>query len=149
MGEGTIVLLVILLAGMLGGNNLISVSAAVMLLLQMAGFADVFAFLENHGVDVGIIFLMLGLLLPFATDKMGLGATVRGLITPMGLIGIGVGALVAYLAAEGVALLQVHPEVLIGLIVGSVAGVYFLGGVPAGPLVAAGLAAFLYNLVRR
>ena len=121
-----------------------------MLLLQLTGFGDVFTFLEQHGVEIGIIFLMLGLLLPFATDKLGLSATVRSLgLAPAGLIALGAGTAAAYLAAQGVAMLQSHPESLVGLLVGSVLGVYFLGGIPAGPLVAAGLAAVVYHLVKR
>src|SRR5690606_19321421 len=104
---------------------------------------------ERHGVDIGVIFLMLGLLLPFATEKLGFSATLRSLLSPVGLIAVAVGSVAAYLAAEGVAMLQSHPEVLVGLLVGSVVGVYFLGGIPAGPLVAAGLAAFIYHLVKR
>lgn len=149
MGEGTMVLLLLLAGGVLGGNDLVSVSAAVMLVLQLTGFGDVFTFLEQYGVDIGIIFLMLGLLLPFATEKLGLSATLRGLVSPAGLISLVIGTVTAYLAAQGVSMLQSHPEVLVGLLVGSVAGVYFLGGIPAGPLVAAGIAAVIYHLVNR
>lgn len=149
MGEGTLVLLFLLTAGVLGGNDLVSVSAAVMIVLQLTGLSDVFTFLERHGVDIGVIFLMLGLLLPFATEKLGFSATLRSLLSPVGLIAVAVGSVAAYLAAKGVAMLQSHPEVLVGLLVGSVVGVYFLGGIPAGPLVAAGLAAFIYHLVKR
>ncbi|MBO8142553.1 MAG: DUF441 domain-containing protein [Firmicutes bacterium] len=149
MGEGSIVLLLILCAGMLGGNQLVSVSAAVMLLLQAGGLADVLRFLEARGIEIGIIFLMLGLLLPFATDKLGLSQTLRNLIAPAGIISIGVGAAAAYLAAQGVVVMRAHPEVLVGLIVGSVLGVSFLQGIPAGPLVAAGLAAMIYRVIGR
>lgn len=149
MGEGTMVLLLILVAGVLGGNDLVSVSAAVMLLLQATGFGDVFTFLEQHGVDIGVIFLMLGLLLPFATEKLGLSGTATSLISPAGLIAVVIGSGASYLAAQGVVMLQSHPEVLVGLLIGSVVGVYFLGGIPAGPLVSAGLAAVIYQLMNR
>lgn len=142
------VLLLVLVAGVLGSNDLVSVSAAVMLLLQLTGFTDVFSFLEQHGVDIGVIFLMLGLLLPFATDKLGLSGTVTSLISPAGLIALVVGSAASYLAAQGVMMLQSHPEVLVGLLIGSVVGVYFLGGIPAGPLVAAGVAAIIYQLLK-
>lgn len=148
-GEGTIVLLLILGAGVLGGNELVSVSAAVMLILQLAGFTGVFQFLDNHGVDIGVIFLMLGLLLPFATHSMGLSQTARSLFSPAGVIAIVVGTVAAYFAAQGVSMLQLHPEMLVGLVVGSVIGVYYFGGIPAGPLVAAGIAALIYKLIQR
>ncbi|HEY8418746.1 MAG TPA: DUF441 domain-containing protein [Limnochordales bacterium] len=149
MGEGTVILLLILAAGLLGGNELVSVSAAVMLLLQAVGWSYGFRFLEEHGIELGVMFLLLGLLLPFATEKVGLAATVSSITKPAGVIAVVVGTLAAYLAAQGVAMLRVHPEVLVGLVIGSVIGVYFLGGIPAGPLVAAGIAATLYRLVQR
>lgn len=149
MGEGTFVLLLILVAGLLGSNELVSVSAAVMLVLQAIGYRDVFGFLEDHGVDLGVVFLLLGLLLPFATERLGLAETMSSLVKPAGLIAVAVGALAAHLAARGVSMLRVHPEVLVGLIVGSVVGVQFLRGIPAGPLVAAGIAAMLYRLIQR
>jgi len=149
VGEGTVILLLILAAGLLGGNELVSVSAAVLLLLRASGLGHAFRFLEEHGLDLGIIFLLLGLLLPFATDRLGLAATASSLTKPAGLIAVAVGTLAAYLAAQGVAMLRLHPEVLVGLIVGSVIGVHFLQGIPAGPLVAAGIASVLYRLVAR
>jgi len=149
VGQGTVVLIMILLAGLLGGNQLVSAAAAVMLLLRASGWGDVLGFLEQHGLDVGIIFLLLGLLLPFATDRLGLAETLSSLVKPAGLIGVAVGTLAAHLAAQGVAMLRMHPEVLVGLLIGSVIGVHFLHGIPAGPLVAAGIAAVLYQLVQR
>jgi len=149
VGEGTVILLLILAAGLLGGNELVSVSAAVLLFLRASGLGHAFQFLEEHGLDLGIVFLLLGLLLPFATDRLGVAATASSLTKPAGLIAVGVGTLAAYLAAQGVAMLRLHPEVLVGLIVGSVIGVYFLKGIPAGPLVAAGIASVLYRLVAR
>lgn len=148
-GEGTVILLLILAAGALGGNELVSVSAAVMLILQLAGTTGVFHFLGEHGVQIGVIFLMLGLLLPFATDKMGLTQTARSLFSPAGLISVPFGVAAAYFAAEGVSMLQGHPEMLIGLLVGSVLGVHYFGGIPAGPLVAAGMVALVYKLFQR
>lgn len=146
--EGTVVLLLILGAGAIGGNDLVSVSAAVMLILQLVGMTDVFQFLDTHGVQIGVIFLMLGLLLPFASSKMGLSETARSLLSPVGLLAVLFGVGAAYFAAQGVSMLQHHPEMLIGLVVGSVIGVQYFGGIPAGPLVAAGMAALVYKLFR-
>jgi len=149
MGEGTVILLLILAAGLLGGNELVSISAAVMVVLQAVGWNYGFRFLEEHAIQLGVTFLLLGLLLPFATGRVGLALTLSSLTKPAGLIAVIVGTLAAHLAAQGVAMLRMYPEVLVGLVIGSVIGVYFLGGIPAGPLVAAGIAATLYRLVQR
>lgn len=149
LGEGTFILLVILGAGVVGGNELVTVSAAVTLILQLTGMTEVFHFLDRHGVEVGVIFLMLGLLLPFATERIHLGQTVKDLFSPSGLLAVLVGTAAAYFAAEGVVMLQSHPQMLIGLVIGSVIGVSYFGGIPAGPLVAAGIVALLYKLLPR
>lgn len=147
MGTGTIVLIIVMFAGLLGGNDLISVAAGIMLALQLIDLPDMFQFLDKYATPLGIIFLFIGLLLPFATGQMGLVAAAKSLLGMRGLVAIGIGALGAYLAAQGVSLLTSTPEVMVGMVLGSVIGVSFLGGIPAGPLVAAGLASMLYRLV--
>jgi len=37
---------------------------------------------------------------------------------------------------------------MVGLIIGSILGVSFLGGIPTGPLVAAGFAALLFRILQ-
>jgi uncharacterized membrane protein (DUF441 family) len=147
MGTGTAVLVIILLAGLLGGNDLVSVASGLMLALQLADVPGMFGFLETYATQLGITFLFIGLLLPFATGQMGLVLAAKSILCTRGVVAIAIGALGAYLAAEGVSLLSTRPETMVGMVIGSVLGVSFLGGIPAGPLVAAGLAALVYKLV--
>ncbi|MGI6081839.1 MAG: DUF441 domain-containing protein [Limnochordia bacterium] len=147
MGTGSAALFVILLAGALGGNDLIVVASGLMLVLQFADVPGMFGFLEVYATQLGIVFLFIGLLLPFATGQMGLAAAFKCVLSGRGLVAIAIGAFGAYLAAQGVSLLTTRPETTVGMVIGSVLGVSFLGGIPAGPLVAAGLAALIYRLV--
>src|SRR5690606_33342007 len=103
VGEGTVILLLILAAGLLGGNELVSVSAAVLLLLRASGWGHAFRFLAEHGWDLGVIFLLLGRLLPLGPGRLGPAAPAASLAKPAGLIAVAVGTLAAYLAAQGVA----------------------------------------------
>lgn len=50
-----------------------------------------------------------------------------------------IGLLVAWLGGRGVKLMSSQPDVVAGLLIGTVAGVALLRGVPVGPLIAAGL----------
>jgi uncharacterized membrane protein (DUF441 family) len=147
MGSGTAALFVILAAGLLGGNDLIVVASGLMLALQLVDVPGMFGFLEAYATRLGIVFLFIGLLLPFATGQMGLTAAIRSILNGRGLVTIAIGAFGAYLAAQGVNLLRSRPETTVGMVIGSVIGVSLLGGIPAGPLVAAGLAALIYRLV--
>lgn len=148
MSEGTLILLLVLVAGLLGGNDLVGLAAAVLLSLQVAGIPALIQALETHGVRLGVLFLFIGVLLPFATGRLGISTTANSLISPFGGITIIIGAVTAFLAAKGITLLQTQPETMIGLILGSVLGVTLFGGIPAGPLVAAGLAALVLQALR-
>ena len=148
MADSTLILLALLILGALSGNNLIAVATALLLLLQLAGWREMLRFLEGRAVELGVIFLVIGLLLPFTSGRWTLGDTVAGLFKPAGLIAVLVGVLSAHLASEGLGFLREEPEALIGFVAGSVLGVYFFGGIPNGPLMAAGITAYLYRLLR-
>jgi len=145
--SGLWILFIILAAGLFGNNDLVALAAGVCLLLQLSPWPGIFNFLEQCASRLGITFLLIGFLLPFATGKMGFSSVVRSLFTSTGVIAVLIGAIGACLAADGVALLSKRPEVMAGMVFGSVLGVFFLGGIPAGPLVAAGLAAAIYRFL--
>ena len=52
---------------------------------------------------------------------------------------IAVGVFVAWLAGQGVDLMITQPVLVMGLMIGTVIGVSFFGGIPVGPLIAAGI----------
>ena len=56
---------------------------------------------------------------------------------------IAVGIFVAWLGGRGVKLMSLQPDVVAGLLIGTVAGVALLRGVPVGPLIAAGILSIL------
>ena len=58
-------------------------------------------------------------------------------------VAIAVGELVAWLAGKGVPLMGEQPVLVTGLVIGTIIGVSFLGGIPVGPLIAAGILALL------
>jgi uncharacterized membrane protein (DUF441 family) len=57
------------------------------------------------------------------------------------------GIVAAYLCGQGLVLLQLNPEVVVGLVIGTVVKVSLLKGIPVGPLAAAGVTAILFNLL--
>ncbi|RYD02533.1 hypothetical protein N752_24705 [Desulforamulus aquiferis] len=48
---------------------------------------------------------------------------------------------------EGLTLLKMDPQLIFGMVIGSVFGIVFLGGIPIGPLMAAGLTALFLEVV--
>ena len=58
-----------------------------------------------------------------------------------------IGIFVAWLAGRGVPLMSEQPVLVTGLLIGTVIGVAFVGGIPVGPLIAAGLLSFVAGKV--
>ena len=58
-----------------------------------------------------------------------------------------VGVLVAWLAGRGVPLMSEQPVLVTGLLLGTIIGVAFLGGIPVGPLIAAGILSLIAGKV--
>lgn len=141
-----LVLLLIFSLGLAFNNRLVAGASGLALVLKFAGVPSLLQLLERRALDAGLFFLLLAVLAPFATGRVGpreIVATFRNLPGVIAVLG---GAAAAYVCGQGVVLLQVRPEVTVGLIVGTIIGVALLRGVPVGPLAAAGLTAVLLNL---
>lgn len=134
--------------GLAGGNDAVGLAALLALAVRELGPPGSVEATARHSTQLGILFLVLGLLLPAVSGVAGAPELFsRVVLTRPGLLSLLVGLISSRLAADGVALMQDRPEVLLGLVVGSLAGVWALGGIPVGPLVAAGLVALLGRLL--
>ena len=95
-----------------------------------------------------MLFLTLAILVPFATGKITLRHIVLFLCSPAGLITAVGGALAALLNARGVLLLTREPHVIGAIILGALISITFFGGIPVGPVMAAGIASVLLQVFR-
>jgi len=142
-------LFAILALGVLSRNNLLISASGMLLLFLFSGYLPAVSFFEEKGVELGILILTVSVLAPLASGSAGL-ADIRSLVTGRGgLAAVIAGMLAAYLTGQGVSILRLQPEIVMGLAIGSILGTAFLGGVPAGPLVAAGFASVLLRVLRR
>lgn len=148
MPEGVWVLYLILAAGVLGGNKLVITAAALLIAMVTLSLDSWVPIVERHSINVGLTLLIVGLLTPFASNRLTFRDVTTGLHGTTGLAAVIGGALAAYMCARGLELLALEPEVIIGLVVGTILGVAFLRGVPVGPLAAAGLAAVFLKALR-
>ena len=134
--------------GLLGRNLLIAGAAVCLALLHLARVDFAIRWLDHRGIALGIFILLLSLLAPVADGRLSLRAFGGELLRPTGLLGVVIAAGAAYLGKGGVDFLQAYPAALVGMVVGSVLGTILLGGVPTGPLIAAGAAALVLQLLR-
>ena len=102
--------------------------------------------LEKYGVKIGIIILTIGVLSPLVSGKIQL-PDLSGFLSWKMALSIAVGVLVAWLAGKGVPLMGEQPILVTGLLIGTIIGVAFLGGIPVGPLIAAGILALLLGKI--
>ncbi|MGE5577504.1 MAG: DUF441 domain-containing protein [Syntrophothermus sp.] len=134
--------------GLLGRSNLVTMAAITLLLMRLFNLSGFLPTLGAIGIDIGVFFLTIAVLAPLAMDPSGVNRIFKIFTTPLGIAAVLGGALAAHLSGRGVHLLKLQPEITVGLIIGSIVGVLFLRGVPVGPLIAAGLASVLLQLLR-
>lgn len=146
LGENLILLLILFL-GLIFSNTLIASSAALVLVFQALGAKPVVTFLDRHALQLGLILLTVSVLTPFTTNRYSLSHIARSLTSLTGLLAVIGGASMAYVSARGVELMQVKPEIIVGLMVGTILGVLIFRGMPVGPLAASGVTAMLYYLL--
>ena len=137
-----LLLVFLIVLGLISQNSAITISAAVLLIMQQTLLSKYIPILEQYGVKIGIIILTIGVLAPLVSGQIQLPDLSSFLNWKMG-VSIATGIFVAWLAGKGVPLMSEQPVLVTGLLIGTIIGVSFLGGIPVGPLIAAGILAVL------
>ncbi|ENW04819.1 UPF0756 membrane protein [Acinetobacter beijerinckii ANC 3835] len=138
-----LVLLILLGFGIFSQNTAIIIAIGVLIVIKLTPLAEFFPYIQQHGLNIGIIILTIGVLAPIASGKLSGESILKSFISVKSLLAIAVGLLVAWLGGRGVKLMTYQPDVVAGLLIGTVAGVALLRGVPVGPLIAAGILSLL------
>ncbi|MBD8008514.1 MULTISPECIES: DUF441 domain-containing protein [Acinetobacter] len=134
-----IVLLVLLACGIFSHNSAVTIAAAVLIVLKITPLSSLLPYVQAHGLNIGIIILTIGVLTPIASGKISGESILKSFLSWKSLLAIAIGVFVAWLGGRGVKLMSSQPDVVAGLLLGTVAGVAVLRGVPVGPLIAAGI----------
>lgn len=133
--------------GLIFNNNLVAAGAGSLLVFKLIKLRSILLLLERRAIDIGLLFLLIAVLVPFSLDRVGVSDIWNTFRSVQGLLAIAGGIVAAYLCGQGLILLQLQPEVVVGLVIGTVLGVSLLKGIPVGPLAAAGVTALLFNLL--
>ena len=131
-------LLFILVLGMWARSNIVAASAAILLGIRFMRMTSLYPILERRAVETGLLFLTLGMLVPFAVGKVNMKEVFHSFLTVPGILAVIGGAVATNLNGRGLQLLTNNSHLMMGLIVGSILGIVFWGGMPVGPLMAAG-----------
>lgn len=140
-----IVLFILLGLGVFSQNNTIIMATALLIIVKVSPLhIHIMPVVEKYGLSLGILMLTIGVLAPIASGKISGEVILKSFVGVKSLLAIVVGVLVAYLGGRGVKLMTDEPSVIAGLLIGTVAGVALLRGVPVGPLIAAGILSLFY-----
>ncbi|KXS42155.1 MAG: hypothetical protein AWU54_1412 [Candidatus Frackibacter sp. T328-2] len=148
MGNGYILIFIIFSLGILAKSNILSLAAVILFLLKVLKLKLVFPILEKQGLDLGLLFLILAVLAPLVTDVKVLTDLVNIFKSPLGLLALTGGLLATKLNGMGLNLLENQPQLIVGMVIGSLIGIIFLDGIPVGPLMAGGITAFFLRIVQ-
>ncbi|OEH85643.1 hypothetical protein BHU72_02270 [Desulfuribacillus stibiiarsenatis] len=143
---GQIALVILIIVGLIGRSHIIATAASFLLIMKLTSLERYFPAIERRGLEVGLLFLTMAVLVPFANGKVQSKDVVDVFTSWIGILALVSGAIATYMNYHGLTLLKYDPELMVGLVVGSIIGIVFFKGIPVGPLMAAGLTAFFLKL---
>jgi uncharacterized membrane protein (DUF441 family) len=146
--NGEIVLVALIIVGLLGRSPIITTAACLLLIVKLIHFQRFLPVIERRGLEFGLLFLTMAVLVPFASGKMQMKDVISPLTSWTGWFALVGGAAATYLNSKGLDLLKIDPQLIVGLVIGSIAGIVLLRGIPVGPLMAAGLTALMMKIAQ-
>lgn len=146
MSPEYVLIFIIFALGILAKSNLLPIAALILFTLKLLSFKAAFPILEDKGLEIGLLFLILSVLTPLITDPSALSDLIKLFKSPLGLLALLGGLLATKLNGMGLDLLESKPELIVGMVLGSLIGIAFLGGIPVGPLMAGGITAFFFKI---
>jgi uncharacterized membrane protein (DUF441 family) len=144
--KGDILLVILIVIGLIGRSPIITTAACILLVVKLINLDRFLPALERRGLELGLLFLTIGVLVPFASERISLKHVLSVFTTWPGIIALLGGAIATYMNGKGLELLKIDPQLIVGLVIGSIFGILFMRGIPVGPLMAAGITAFLLKI---
>lgn len=142
-------LLIVFIAALLTKNNLLAAAGAIVFFLDLMRLHRFFPIIQSRGLEGGLLFLTIALLMPFATGEITTKNLITSIFSPLGILALVGGLLGAYLNSQGLALISLDPSIMPGILVGVMLSVVFFGGISVGPIMAAGITALLAKFFLR
>ncbi|MGE5702214.1 MAG: DUF441 domain-containing protein [Clostridia bacterium] len=147
MLSGEIMLVILIIVGLIGRSPIIATAASMLLVMKLTSLDRFFPTVERRGLELGLLFLTIAVLVPFATEKISWKEITPLFTTIVGFLALTGGAIATYMNGKGLDMLRTEPHLIVGLVIGSIIGIIFFRGIPVGPLMAAGITAFLLKLL--
>ncbi len=143
---GDIILVGLIIIGIAGRSPIIATAACVLLIVKLVHLDRYLPAIERRGLELGLLFLTFSVLVPFASGRIAPKEIAQALSSWPGWLALTGGAIATYVNGKGLELLKLDPQLIVGLVIGSILGIVFFRGVPVGPLMAAGITAILFKV---
>ncbi|GFR36768.1 UPF0756 membrane protein [Insulibacter thermoxylanivorax] len=144
--NGEILLVILIITGLIGRSPIITTAACILLIIKLIHLERYLPVIERRGLELGLLFLTMAVLVPFASEKIGWRDIIHVFTSWPGIIALAGGAAATYMNAKGLEVLKIDPQLIVGLVIGSILGIIFLRGIPVGPLMAAGITALFLKI---
>lgn len=144
--NGELVLVILILVGLVGRSPIITTAACILLIIKLISLERFLPTIERRGLELGLLFLTMGVLVPFATGRISFKDLVSVFTSLPGIVALLGGAIASFMNSRGLELLKIDPQLVVGLVIGSIFGIIFFRGIPVGPLMAAGITMILLKL---
>lgn len=147
MSQAGIALLVILFLSIIFKDYILAAAAGILFLLTFVVGKSTLISAGKPAFSLGIFFLMVFILMPIATEKVRLSELIEQLKNPLFFFAVATAAIISYFGGKGVSFIQ-QPHILFAVVLGTLIGVLFLRGLPAGLIIAAGIVSVLSSLMK-
>lgn len=141
-------LVALIVIGLIGRSPIITTAACILLIVKLVHLERYLPSIERRGMELGLLFLTLAVLVPFASGKVQTKDIAHAFSGWIGWVALLGGATATYLNSRGLEMLRVDPQLIVGIVIGSIVGILFLRGIPVGPLMAAGLTAVFIKVIQ-
>lgn len=143
---GELLLVILIIIGLIGRSHIITTAACLLLVMKLVQLERFLPALERRGLEFGLLFLTIAVLVPFASERISLKDMLNVFTSWPGIMALTGGAVATYMNGKGLDLLKIDPELIVGLVIGSIFGIVFMRGIPVGPLMAAGITALFMKV---
>jgi len=143
-----IFLIILLLIGIVAKNTSLMVATGFLLLVKVAGADGRFlAYMQSKGINWGVTIITIAVLVPIATGNIGFKQLAEAAKSPYAWVAMLSGIAVALIAKNGIQLLSSDPHITVALVFGTILAVALFNGVAVGPLIGAGIAYLMMQLI--
>jgi len=142
-----IILIVLFVLSLINKNKSLTGAAFIIFIISLINNDKSAELIEKHFMNLGMTFLMIWMLAPLIKHTSTKAINVSQFFNAKSIISMIAGILAVLVASKGVTFLKLNSDTMPGILIGSIIGVTFLGGVPVGPLIASGIVCGVLKLI--